>query len=89
MIVVNLKAGLANQMFQYAFGRGLEAKGLKIYFDQYNFKPRKEMTCESVRLQDVLPNNDLKVMPNGNYKFVSRDSGILKRFHLKMISGVY
>lgn len=26
MIVVNVNAGLANQMFHYAFGRGLEAK---------------------------------------------------------------
>ena len=88
MIVVNLKAGLANQMFQYAFGRGLEAKGLKIYFDQYNFKPRKEMTCESVRLQDVFPNIDLRVMPNGHFKYVSRDCGILKRFYFKMMRGV-
>ena len=27
MIAVNVNAGLANQMFHYAFGRGLMAKG--------------------------------------------------------------
>ena len=68
MIAVNINAGLANQMFHYAFGRGLIAKGLDVFFDQTNFKPRFQMTCEDVRLQDAFPNIELKRMPAGHFK---------------------
>ena len=53
MIAVNINAGLANQMFHYAFGRGLIAKGLDICFDQSNFKPRKQWSFEAIQLQDA------------------------------------
>lgn len=70
MIVVNVNAGLANQMFHYAFGRGLIAKGLDVYFDQTNFKPRKEWSFENVQLQDAFPNIELKMMPEGKFKWI-------------------
>ena len=81
MIAVNINAGLANQMFHYAFGRGLIAKGLDVFFDQTNFKPRFQMTCEDVRLQDAFPNIELKRMPAGHFKWVFPPKG--NRFVLK------
>lgn len=74
MIVVNVNAGLANQMFHYAFGRSLIAKGYDVYFDQSNFKHRKSLsskaTFEDIRLQEVFPNIELKEMPRGHFKWV-------------------
>lgn len=70
MIAVNINAGLANQMFHYAFGRGLINKGYDIYFDQTNFKPRKEWSFENVMLQDAFPNIEIKIMPKGHFKWV-------------------
>lgn len=37
MIVIRLKGGLGNQLFQYAFGKALEAVGNDVYFDRYYF----------------------------------------------------
>lgn len=78
MIAVNINAGLANQMFHYAFGRGLIDKGYDIYFDQSNFSPRKDLsseaTYENIRLQDVFPNIEIKVMPKGKFKWVNCNS---------------
>ena len=88
MIVVNVNAGLANQMFHYAFGRGLEAKGWNIYFDQTNFKPRKEWSFENVQLQDAFPNLGLKMMPEGKFKWicVNNTNKLSKGLHLAMIN---
>ena len=33
MIIIALKGGLGNQMFQYAYGRNLELAGKRIVFD--------------------------------------------------------
>ena len=70
MIAVNINAGLANQMFHYAFGRGLMAKGLDICFDQSNFKPRKQWSFEAIQLQDAFPDIELKRMPEGRFRLV-------------------
>lgn len=70
MIVVNVNAGLGNQMFHYAFGLGLIHKGYDIYFDQVNFKPRKEYSHETILLQDAFPNILIKQMPDGYFKYV-------------------
>lgn len=70
MIAVNINAGLANQMFHYAFGRGLIAKGLDVVFDQSNFKPRKEWGFESITLYDAFPRIDIKSMPEGHFRWV-------------------
>ena len=70
MIAVNINAGLANQMFHYAFGRGLIAKGYDVVFDQVNFKPRKEWSFENVQLQDAFPNIEINQMPKGHFKWV-------------------
>lgn len=70
MIAVNINAGLANQMFHYAFGRGLIAKGLDVVFDQTNFKPRKQWSFEAIQLQDAFPNIEIKQMPAGHFRWV-------------------
>lgn len=70
MIAINVNAGLANQMFHYAFGRGLIAKGYNVVFDQSNFKPRKQWSFENVQLQDAFPNIELKKMPEGHFRLV-------------------
>lgn len=83
MIAVNVNAGLANQMFHYAFGRGLMAKGLDVCFDQSNFKPRSQWAFELVRLQDAFPSIDIKVMPEGHFKWVFPSlprNGLERRF---------
>lgn len=74
MIAVNINAGLANQMFHYAFGRGLVNKGYDVYFDQTNFKPRTQWAFESIRLQDAFPNIEIQQMPKGNFKYVYIES---------------
>ena len=84
MIAVNVNAGLANQMFHYAFGRGLMAKGLDIYFDQSNFQPRSQWAFEFVRLQDAFPSIDIKIMPEAHFKWVFPSpprNGLERRFH--------
>lgn len=87
MIAVNVNAGLANQMFHYAFGRGLIAKGYDVVFDQTNFKPRKEWSFENVRLQDAFPNIEIKQMPEGNFKWVTpREGKITRRIRKAMIA---
>ena len=83
MIAVNVNAGLANQMFHYAFGRGLMAKGLDVCFDQSNFKPRSQWAFELVRLQDAFPSIDIKLMPEGHFKWVFPSlprNGLERRF---------
>ena len=70
MIAVNVNAGLANQMFHYAFGRGLINKGYDVFFDQINFRYRKEWIFENIRLQDAFPNIEIKEMPKGKFKLI-------------------
>ena len=70
MIVVNINAGLANQMFHYAFGRGLISKGLDVFFDQTNFRPRKQWSFEDIQLQDAFPHIELKQMPPNHFRLV-------------------
>ena len=70
MIAVNVNAGLANQMFHYAFGRGLINKGYDVFFDQINFRYRKEWIFENIRLQDAFPNIEIKEMPKGKVKWI-------------------
>ena len=70
MIAVIVNAGLANQMFHYAFGRGLINKGYDVFFDQINFRYRKEWIFENIRLQDAFPNIEIKEMPKGKFKWI-------------------
>lgn len=70
MIAVNVNAGLANQMFHYAFGRGLINKGYDVFFDQINFRYHKEWIFENIRLQDAFPNIEIKEMPKGKFKWI-------------------
>lgn len=74
MIAVNINAGLANQMFHYAFGRGLIAKGLNVCYDLTNFKPRKQWSFEDISLRDAFPNIEIKQMPEGHFKWVCTEN---------------
>lgn len=86
MIAVNINAGLANQMFHYAFGRGLIAKGLDVVFDQTNFKPRKQWSFEEIQLQDAFPNIEIKQMPEGHFRWVCTEYTDTNKFK-KRIAG--
>ncbi|MBP3219334.1 MAG: alpha-1,2-fucosyltransferase [Prevotella sp.] len=79
MIAVNIHQGLANQMFHYAFGKGLAAKGLQVCFDQSNYKP--ELPHEFVRLQDAFPHIEIKQMPKGHFRLVYPSAEEKKRIH--------
>ena len=68
MIAVNISQGLANQMFHYAFGRGLIHKGFDVVFDQTNYPPQSPH--ETIKLQDVFPGIEMKLMPKGHFKYV-------------------
>jgi hypothetical protein len=87
MISVCLQAGLANQMFCYAFARGLKAKGLDVYIDQSNFKPRKEWAFEFVRLQDAFPDIDIKPTNEDKFKY-SCITGV-KGFLLRKLANIF
>jgi hypothetical protein len=54
MIIVKMQGGLANKMFQYAFYKNLESKGLEVYVDDISFKPRWDF--EDMKLSEVFPN---------------------------------
>ena len=88
MIAVNVNAGLANQMFHYAFGRGLINKGYDVFFDQINFRYRKEWIFENIRLQDAFPNIEIKEMPKGKFKwiFIHETNKVSKGLRLIMIN---
>ena len=68
MIVVSACAGLANQMFQYAFYLSLKERYPKALWDQSNYIPNKKATCETVRIQDVFPNVKPDIMPEGHFR---------------------
>lgn len=88
MIVVHVAAGLANQMFQYAFSRELKHKGCSVYIDQTNFKPRKEWAFEFVRLQDAFPNIEIRQMPSWMFRMVYKETKkwrILKKWLDKLL----
>lgn len=83
MVSVCLQAGLANQMFCYAFARGLKAKGLDVYIDQHNFKPREQWAFEFVRIQDAFPNIDIHSTPENKFKYsctTGRKGTFLRKF---------
>ena len=41
LAIVYLMGGFGNQIFQYSFGKDLEKKGFKVYFDSSNYVTRK------------------------------------------------
>ena len=74
MIAVNINAGLANQMFHYAFGCGLKAKGLDVCYDLTNFKPRNQWAFEDISLRDAFPNIEINQMPEGYFRWVCAEN---------------
>ena len=45
-------------------------KGYDVFFDQINFRYRKEWIFENIRLQDAFPNIEIKEMPKGKFKWI-------------------
>lgn len=82
MVSVCFQGGLANRMFQYAFYRCLVAKGWDAYVDVHNFKPRKRMTYEAVKIEDSFPNIKIKYTPKDKFRFscVYGRKGVFLRF---------
>jgi hypothetical protein len=54
MIIVEIMAGLANRMFQYALYKNLEYKGYDVYVDD-TYQPEK-WAFENVELMSIFPN---------------------------------
>lgn len=69
MIAVALTDGLANRMFQYAFGQGLKAKGFQVLYDRCHYKPKIDQTWEFVDLKDAFPNIDIEYTNKSNFYF--------------------
>lgn len=59
MVAVALTDGLANRMFQYAFGVGLKSEGIKVLYDKCHYRKKIEQTWEFVELTDAFPNIDI------------------------------
>lgn len=70
MIAVALTDGLANRMFQYAFGRGMIHHGVDVYYDQFHYMPKDNMTWEAVNLMDAFPNIEMKQVPKWRFNFL-------------------
>jgi hypothetical protein len=68
MIKVFSNAGLANRMFQYAFYKAIEHKGIDVYFDEKSYKA--EWAFEDVLLTDIFPN--LQYKENGHFGRVAK-----------------
>lgn len=69
MVAVALTDGLANRMFQYAFGMGLKYEGVNVLFDKCHYKRKKDQTWEFVELEDPFPNIDISYTCNWNFYF--------------------
>ena len=54
MFIVKIWAGLANQMFQYAFYKSLLKSNKKVFVDNTSFTPKWEF--EHVNLEEIFPN---------------------------------
>lgn len=80
MKIINLKGGLGNQMFQYAYGRNIELKGSKIIFNTSFFDGNK---AEGDTARDFKLNNfNIKT----NAKFSSKNhplNNLIKRILAK------
>lgn len=60
MVAVALTDGLANRMFQYAFGLGLKSQGIDVQYDRCHYKPKINQTWEFVELSDAFPHIDIR-----------------------------
>ena len=84
MKTINLKGGLGNQMFQYAYGRSLELSGRKIIFNTSFFSGDKSET-DSAR-DYKLNNLNIKTradFSNKKYPLCDFINKILVKLHLK------
>jgi hypothetical protein len=74
MISVALTDGLANRMFQYAFGVGLANRLHRmVHFDQCHYCPNKDATFEDVDLRDAFPNIHLPQTPQNRFALTFRN----------------
>lgn len=69
MVAIALTDGLANRMFQYAFGIGLKCRGIDVCYDKYHYKRKINQTWEFVELTDPFPDIDIKYTRPYNFVF--------------------
>ena len=71
MIIVRLKSGLGNQLFQYAFGLALSEKtGQPLYFDTTWFDGKKKGTPRSYELDKFTAEVNCAIPPFLKYRYV-------------------
>ena len=79
MVIIKIKAGLGNQMFQYAFGRALSLErkeplflDASYYIDQPKLDAKRDFALEKFNIQaTILPNEEIKKY-NPYYKILLR-----------------
>lgn len=69
MVAVALTDGLANRMFQYAFGLGLKSQGVNVLYDRCHYKPKKSQTWEFVEITDAFPNLEIEYTKKWDFMF--------------------
>lgn len=94
MVVVALTDGLANRMFQYAFGLGLMNQGVEVLFDRNHYKPKIDQTWEFINLEDPFPLIDISYSRKWRFFFTFPDRirgyrYIIKLFKLLRLETVF
>lgn len=56
MVIIQLRAGLANQMFQYAVYKQFKSIRDDVFIDDFSIKPDKRWDFEQVKITDVFAN---------------------------------
>lgn len=71
MIIVRLKSGLSNQLFQYAFGRALAEKtGQPLFFDNTYFEEVKRDTIRLYELSKFKVEANCSIAPLLKYRYI-------------------
>jgi len=84
MKIIDLKGGLGNQMFQYAYGRKLELTGKKVAFNVSFFnghRPSRD-TARDFKLNNFKIETKAEFLNKTNY-FINLLNKVLIRFYLK------
>lgn len=94
MVAVALTDGLANRMFQYAFGLGLKEEGINVIYDKCHYKRKVDQTWEFVDLNDPFPNIDISYTKLSHFfftfpGFIKGSKYLIKLFKWLRIENVF